>query len=148
MARKKETLNKQPEAPETSQRRKRKQQTQDTPVTLEELQRIKEAGKQQHLQAESTQNAYKGYVRRGREWLEDLIACQDTSNLTGEELALLKDPALKDAFNSIPNHLSAKVLSWYLALKGFGKRPVGRSTIEGIHAAFKKLWEQASVLIT
>ena len=149
MARKKALVSKQPSEPETSKGRKKKQQSQDSPTTLEELQRIKETGKQQHLQSEATQNAYKGQVDRGRKWLQDLVARKETINLTKEDEVLLKDRALKDAFGDVPNHLSSRVLAWYLAWKGFcTDKPVGRSTIESIHAAFKKLWEQASVLIT
>jgi len=67
--------------------------------------------------------------------------------LSEEDLVLFNDPAFKNAFDDVPNHLSARVLSWYLSWRGFFRK-LGRSSIESTHAAFKKLWEQASVLIT
>ena len=148
MARQKASIgSKQPAVPDTSQRHKKQQSPEDNLTTLHELHHIKEAGKQQHLQAETMQKAYWGHVRRGREWLQDLLSRNDTTNLSEEDLVLFNDPAFKNAFDDIPNHLSAQVLAWYLSWSGFRKN-LGRSTIEGIHAAFKKLWEQASVLIT
>ena len=149
MARQKASLgSKQPAVPDTSQRRKKKQQSlEDNLATFEELHHIKEAGKQQHLQAETTQKAYGGHVCQGREWLQDLLSRNDATNLSEEDLVLFNDPAFKNVFDDIPNHLSARVLAWYLSWSGFCKN-LGQSTIEGIHAAFKKLWEQASVSIT
>ena len=104
-------------------------------------------GKQQHLQAETTQKSYWGHVRRGREWLQNFLDCNNMANLPEEDLALFNDPAFKNVFDDVPNHLSAQVLAWYLSWSRFRKN-LGQSTIEGIHTAFKKLWEQASVLIT
>ena len=160
MARKKATISKEPSVSETSQKHRKNKQSQDSPATLEELHRIKEAGKQKYLQSGATQNAYQGYVRRGREWLEDLInhlqhkeTINDTSSeenrkLLEENQKLLENPEFKDAFANIPNQLSAKVLALYLAYRGFDKeKPAGRSTVEGIHAAFKRLWTDASVCL-
>ena len=104
-------------------------------------------GKQQHLQAETTQKSYGGHVCRGWEWLQNFLDCNNMANLPEEDLALFNDPAFKNVFDDVPNHLSAQVLAWYLSWSGFRKN-LGQSTIEGIHTAFKKLWEQASVLIT
>ena len=160
MAKKKATISKESSVPETSQKRRKNKESQNSPATLEELHRIKEAGKQKYLRSGATQNAYQGYVRRGREWLEDLVnrlqhkeTINDTSSeenqkLLEENRKLLENPEFKDAFANIPNQLSAKVLALYLAYRGFDeKKPAGRSTIEGIHAAFKRLWTDASVLI-
>ena len=147
MARQKASLDKQSAVPETSKRRKKQQSPKDNVVTFEELHHIKETGKQQHLQAETTQKSYGGHVHRAWEWLQDLLNRNDMTNLSEEDLALFNDPAFKNAFNNIPNRLSAQVLAWYLSWRGFHKN-LGRSLIEGVHAAFKKLWEQASVLIT
>jgi len=144
MARKKASLGKQPVVPEASQTRKKKQQSRDNLATFKELRLIEEEGRQQHLQAETTQKSYKGHVRRGRDWLKDLVDCNDTTNLSEEDLVLFNDPAFKNAFDDIPNHLSARVLAWYLSWRGFFRK-LGRSSIEITHAAFKKLWEQASV---
>ena len=150
MARKKTTISKEPPVPETSQRHRKNKQSQDGPATLEELHCIKEAGKQKYLQSGATQNAYQGYVRQGREWLEDLVSRlqhKETIDIGSEEdRELLKNPAFKDAFANIPNQLSAKVLALYLACRGFDEeKPAGQSTIEGIHAAFKRLWTDVSV---
>jgi len=146
MVRQKASLSKQPTIPESPKRRKKRQDPKDDVTKFSELQHIKEVGKKQHLQAETTQKAYGGHVRQAREWLQDLLDRNDMTNLSEEDLTLFNDQAFKNAFNDIPNHLSAWVLAWYLSWRGF-HRKLGRSSIELTHAAFKKLWEQASVLI-
>jgi len=65
MARKKASLGKQPVVPEASQMHKKKQQSQDNLATFKELHLIEEEGRQQHLQAETTQKSYKGHLRQG-----------------------------------------------------------------------------------
>jgi len=62
MARKKASLGKQPVVPEASQTHKKKQQSQVNLATFKELRLIEEEGRQQHLQAETTQKSYKGHV--------------------------------------------------------------------------------------
>jgi len=122
MARKKASLGKQPVVPEASETRKKKQQSQDNLATFKEIHVIEEEGRQQHLQAETTQKSYKGHVRWGRDWLKDLVDHNDTTNLSEEDLVLFNNPAFKNAFDDVPNHLSARVLSWYLSWRGFFRK--------------------------
>ncbi|KAG2094653.1 uncharacterized protein F5147DRAFT_657126 [Suillus discolor] len=51
---------------------------------------------------------------------------------------MYEDIAFKDAFESIPNRCSDKVLALYMSLKGFHKN-LSKTTVESIRSAFKKI---------
>ncbi|KAG1855337.1 PIN domain-like protein [Suillus subalutaceus] len=55
-------------------------------------------------------------------------------------MTVYEDPAFKDAFETIPNRCSNKVLALYMSLKGFHEN-LSKTTVESIRSAFKKMWE-------
>ncbi|KIK11356.1 hypothetical protein PISMIDRAFT_74908, partial [Pisolithus microcarpus 441] len=51
------------------------------------------------------------------------------------------DPDFKNAFERMPNQCSDKALALYLSWRGFQEN-CSQSTIDGIRAAFKLLWDK------
>lgn len=140
MARQKASIQKQSAVPESDPNKAKKRTQGLENLTLEQVHHIKEVGKQTHLQSEKTKKAYAGHVQQGRKWLQSIVSGgNDDSESSLEDF---KDPEFKDVFEDIPNRFSAKALSLYVSLKGFGEE-WSRSTVEGVHAAFKKLWDNA-----
>ncbi|KAL4072631.1 hypothetical protein V8B97DRAFT_2023395 [Scleroderma yunnanense] len=113
MARQKSSLNKKPLIPESPSKKK-------TPTSenssLEAIHHIKETWK-----------AYDGHICWGHEWLQSHTKSSSTipTSIVND---IYNDPAFKDAFEKLPNHCSDKALALYL-------------TVEGVHVAFKKLWD-------
>ncbi|KAL4072999.1 hypothetical protein V8B97DRAFT_2023279 [Scleroderma yunnanense] len=99
--------------------------------SLEAVHCIKEVGKQAHLQAEKTWKAYEGHICWGHEWLQSHT---DSSSTTPARIVedIYNNPVFKDAFEKLPNYCSDKALALYLSWRG---------TVEGVHVAFKKLWD-------
>ena len=139
MMRQKASVKKQPVVPESPNKSKKKTQGPES-STLEQVKQISQEGKDTHLQSNQTKKAYAGHVRRGCEWLQSIVS--GGNDASGSSLEDFKDPEFKHAFEDIPNRFSAKALSLYLSLKGFGQE-WGQSTVEGVHAAYKKLWDNA-----
>ncbi|KAL4075653.1 hypothetical protein J3A83DRAFT_4186517 [Scleroderma citrinum] len=111
MARQKSSLNKKPLIPESPSKMKAPSSENSS---LEAIHHIKEVGKQAHLQAEKLQKTYDGHIHQGHKF--------------------------KDAFENVLNHYSDKALALYLLWRGFHENQ-SQSTVEDVHAAFKKLWD-------
>jgi hypothetical protein len=77
-------------------------------------------------------------------WRDDVVHGSLVLLLTTDKINadndLYEDPAFKDAFKSVPNRCSNKVLMLYMSLKGFHKN-LSKTMVESIHLAFKKMWE-------
>ena len=62
-------------------------------------------------------------------------------------LEIYHKPAFRNAFEVHLNEYSDQALSIYLGWKGFAEeKPSGQSTIDGIRAVFKMMWDEASVM--
>ncbi|KAI6035401.1 hypothetical protein F5J12DRAFT_924235 [Pisolithus orientalis] len=108
--------------------------------------RIKEAGKETHLRAAKTRAAYSGHVHRARSWLQSHFpeeGTPPTPNHTGEDSEIYSDPNFKNVFERMPNRCSDKALALYLSWRGFQENS-SQSTIDGVRAGFKMLWDEAT----
>jgi hypothetical protein len=106
------------------------------------IDKIKERAKQQHKHANSTRKNYGSYVGRGQKWLKahaSATGCRDEE--THDDNAY-EDPTFRDALEETPNRHSDKALALFISYKCFHEDN-GQSTCDGIHAAFKKYWEEA-----
>jgi len=104
--------------------------------------------KEENLLSKNTTKAYHGYVTAGRQWLGELCSISSTELPSGcppsDESGNAPDthlpPDFVSAFNPTPNVHSPEALALYITFKCVdGNR--GKSTAEGIHAAFKNMWE-------
>jgi hypothetical protein len=122
------------------------------PASLECLQQVKEARKREHLHAKGTDNAYKGHVKRGKEFLSKLVADVRDSRAAGAELEAADDGGhrqldvgqLEVAFEDPPNRLSPVALELFLTQKCLMEN-LGKDTANGIHAAFICHWDHMYV---
>ncbi|KAI6039701.1 hypothetical protein EDC04DRAFT_2568118, partial [Pisolithus marmoratus] len=107
-----------PRSPDKSRRRARVPSVKEHP-SLHTVHQIKEVGKQTHLWAAKTRETYSRHVRQAR-----------------------SDLGFKSAFERVPNQCLDKALALYLSWRGFQEN-CSQSTIDGIRAAFKMLWDEA-----
>jgi hypothetical protein len=118
-----------------------------SPVNLAELQRAKEAAIKQHRGSKKTQCDYARYVRRGKDFLEALVAekrkNQDNEGLMSEATWINPDE-LEKCFSNPPNKLSAMALENFLVQKCLTE-DLGVNTASGIHAAFIRYWDDMCV---
>ncbi|KAI5982451.1 hypothetical protein EDC04DRAFT_2592774 [Pisolithus marmoratus] len=111
-------------SPDKPRRRARVPAAKEHP-SLHTVHQIKEVGKQTHLRVAKTRETYSRHVRRARSWLQ-----------------VYSDPGFRNAFERVPNQCSDKALALYLSWRGFQEN-CSQSTIDGIRAAFKMLWDEA-----
>jgi hypothetical protein len=126
-------------------------------TTLPVIGKIKERAKQQHKHAKKTRQNYDAYVGRGQTWLKAHFSTVDTkaeardveTGGDSESFAVssdaYEDVKFRDALERMPNEHSDKALALLISFKCFHEN-CGQSTCDGIYSAFKKLWEEASVL--
>ncbi|TCD60050.1 hypothetical protein EIP91_010837, partial [Steccherinum ochraceum] len=143
----------QPNMPPGAKKRKplRKKTQPADPETLENHVRTKKAS---GLTSENTSTTYGGYVKNGKEYLQQLVV-QKRAALAGnaargvEGLTMEGGPAVVDkddlavmekAFDNPPNRYSTFVLELFIAQKVFeeGLKP---GTGISIYSAFKKYWD-------
>ncbi|KAI6000121.1 hypothetical protein F5J12DRAFT_951289 [Pisolithus orientalis] len=135
-------------SPDKPKKRARVSTTKELP-SLHTAHRIKEAGKETHLRAAKTRAAYLGHVHRAHSWLQSHFPEEGmplTPNHTGEDSEIYSDPNFKNAFEHVPNRCSDKALALYLSWRGFQENS-SQSTIDGVRAGFKMLWDEADVLL-
>ena len=109
---------------------------------LAELQAAAEANQAANMLAKSTRDNYDGYIKRGREWLESVVAMS-----RGTDLVMMDTdgtPVDLDefgrAFDKPPNCYSGLALHLFLVDKCVNEgRGIG--TCENTYSAFKNLWE-------
>ncbi|KAI6111260.1 hypothetical protein F5141DRAFT_1274775 [Pisolithus sp. B1] len=117
-------------------------------LSLQVIHQIKEVGKQTHLRATKTRETYSRHIRQARSWLQSHFPAEGTPRIpahTEDESDIYADPGFKDAFGQVPNQCSDKALALYLSWRGF-QEDCSQSTVDGIRAAFKMLWNEACVL--
>ena len=121
-----------------------------SPITPHSLQALETQTKEDNLLSKNTTKAYTGYVLAGRHWLEELCSKSSTEIPHGWPLAgtpeedpkASLDPDFAHAFDPTPNSHSPQALALYLTFKCVQEKR-GRSTAEGIHAAFKNMWQSS-----
>ncbi|KAG0703100.1 hypothetical protein DFH29DRAFT_998728 [Suillus ampliporus] len=126
---------------EASPKKQRKGAQPSGNTTLPVINKIKERAKQQHKHASSMWKNYSSYVDRGQKWLKvhaSATSCEDEETHDGDAY---EDPTFRDALEEIPNQHSDKALALFISYKCFHENN-GQSTCDGIHAAFKKYWEE------
>jgi len=118
--------------------------------TLHEAQQVKEDGKQTHRLAPKTRDVYNRHIEQARTWLRSHYAADGTltvANHPDNGSEIYHKPAFRNVFEVHPNECSDQALSIYLGWKGFAEeKPSGQSTIDGIRAVFKMMWDEASVM--
>ncbi|KAI5987257.1 hypothetical protein EDD15DRAFT_2372705 [Pisolithus albus] len=114
-------------------------------LSLQAVHQIKEAGKQTHLRATKTRETYSRHVRQAWSWLQGHFPPEGTPQVPArveDESEVYTDPGFKDAFERMPNQCSDRALALYLSWRGFQEN-CSQSTVDGIRAAFKMLWDEA-----
>jgi hypothetical protein len=121
--------------------------------SLSALQQLQDSGKRANLNSGRTRRNYEGYVKRGRAWLAGHFSGEGNSGVpkgvNEHELGSLhddmyQDPDFKNAFGERPNKYTHQALALFISYKCFHQN-LKAGTGTGIHAAFKKYWEQLSV---
>lgn len=123
-------------------------------MSAPELEQLEVQAKDENLLSGNTVRAYIGYINAGRRWLSSLCAREAVQVPSGspflpgatdsEDLNLLPNSEFSHAFDNIPNQHSPAALALFLSFKCLEENR-GRSTAEGIHAAFKNLWQTSFV---
>ena len=114
-------------------------------ASFELLQEICTAEKGVHLKAKKTMEAYKGHTKRGFEFLA--ILTSSLRQTPGKSQPLWRAHGSFDideferAFHGLPNRYSVTALESFLVEKCLNQG-LGVSTADGIHAAFKRLWDE------
>ncbi|KAL6304303.1 hypothetical protein BKA93DRAFT_817719 [Sparassis latifolia] len=112
------------------------------------LQTLRDTGKKDWMQSKSTRNSYDGYIRRGKDFLLELVGKQKASHPGGEGGIGVEDvdgepvdyEQLQVAFDNPPNQYSALALELFLVEKCFNQN-LGELTGNSTYSAFKKYWE-------
>ncbi|KZP05164.1 hypothetical protein FIBSPDRAFT_766273 [Athelia psychrophila] len=130
----------------------KKSNTADRPTSsLQQLKNLTAEKTDQHIKSGKTRNAYNGYITRAKSWLgafflEEGEAERKWKEGSGKGLSgdgegdidnttLLEDEEFRDAFDGVPSKSTPQAISMFLTFKCFEENK-GRSTAEGIHAAF------------
>lgn len=121
-------------------------------LSITELDRIKQESKKQHGSSAKTVVNYHGYIARGKQWLEEVLKGSQNQNVfdcprgtpesgvNGKWKWTTDD--LVHAFDSKPTRASPWALAGFLTFKCFQENR-GASTADGVHAAFKKYWDDS-----
>ncbi|KZP03242.1 hypothetical protein FIBSPDRAFT_1019175 [Athelia psychrophila] len=129
-----------------------KSNTADRPASsLQQLKNLTAEKMDQHIKSGKTRNAYNRYITRAKSWLgvfflEEGEAERKWKEGSGKGLSgdgegdidnttLLEDEEFRDAFDGVPSKSTPQAISMFLTFKCFEENK-GRSTAEGIHAAF------------
>jgi|ERR1700675_3746487 len=112
--------------------------------SISELRTAKELGKKQYKNAKRTDVAYEGYIKRGKVFLDSLVAsCRLAAGSTTDCLLWddLDVEELGQALDNPPNRYSAFVVESWIVQKCLTE-DLGESTADGIHAAFIRYWNE------
>jgi hypothetical protein len=109
---------------------------------LDTLERMRRQGLKAHRRAPRTQAAYAGYVKQGSVFLCSLVVSRKAvGNADGRLTSDMDLGLLEAALGNPPNKYSAMVLEFFLVERCL-KDGLGKSTADGIHAAFNDFWNQ------
>lgn len=126
-------------------------------TTLEALREHRDTTKQDNLLADNTNKAYEGHVKRGKEFLANVVrkACQEGADVASSSFPLpaqleadagIDYAVLKTAFEEPPNRYSPYALELFLTQKCI-EEGCAQSLSEQVHAAFKNHWGKMYVVI-
>lgn len=125
-------------------------------LSIVELDQVKQSSKKLHGSAVKTTANYHGHLTRGKQWLEDLMKGSNNQDVFGCPRGLPQSSEnrtrkwgkhdLIHAFDLVPTCASPWALASFLTFKCFHENR-GISTAEGIHAAFKKYWDNSWVTL-
>lgn len=135
--------------------------TADRPASsLQQLKSLTAEKTDQHIKSGKTRGAYNGYITRAKTWLGAFFLEEGEAErrwkegsgkgLSGDgegdinNVTLLEDEEFRDAFNGVPSKSTPQAISMFLTFKCFEENK-GRSTAEGIHAAFIAEYDKMSV---
>ncbi|KAM6502988.1 hypothetical protein JOM56_002965 [Amanita muscaria] len=116
--------------------RRQKKKQPEAAATIATLQDLSEQSRLQYGKAAKTRAAYTSYVRRGKEFLAQLVAARRMSHEKDE----IDTNLLEKAFEKPPNQYSTKALEFFLVEKCI-RQGCTRSTAEGVQAAFADYWD-------
>lgn len=121
------------------EKKKRRKKNRPTLVSLDELEQVRITAVKVHGGSKKTADNYASYLKRGRLFLGQMVGemCQSGSERREPYMDLDK---LAKAFDNPPNEYSAMVLEKFIVEKCLHEN-LGKSTYDGIHAAFKRLWD-------
>ncbi|KAJ6458538.1 hypothetical protein C8R45DRAFT_843762 [Mycena sanguinolenta] len=129
--------------PKSSETPKKKPGRKNAPTAeFDDLEQSKRRARSQHSQAKRTTEAYSGHIKRGRAFLDDLVAqrrervAKEPSWVCPEGI----DTDLAEKAFDTPNKHSAWALEMFLTQKCIVEG-LGKHTAEGIHGAFAKHWD-------
>lgn len=158
MAARKRKVESDPEAPRKCGRKKSVGQA----SSLHHLQTLAAAKTKKYLKSGNTTEAYQGYIKRGKEFLasffneeheaegiwkaglEQGLSGDGESEIDGK--TMLDDEEFRDAFEGCPSNSTPQAIAMFLAFKCF-EQGNGKSTADGIHAAFITEYDQMYVSV-
>ena len=146
---------------ESSDNRPSRRQRAVENYSLEDIAKGREEIIRRHIYAEATRSNYDGHVSRGQDFLQkicklhqngnDLEALRGKDAINGSDSNIAgsptHDPLFRHAFDETPNEFSPEALEMFLTQKCFNEGK-GKSTAEGIYAAFKKYWDQRYAVLS
>lgn len=115
------------------------------PADLETLQRLSESTQKEFGKALATQTAYARYLEQGTVFLAALVSERRQKREVVDNEDEIDVDVLEKAFKKPPNYLSNKALEFFLVHRCFNEN-CGKSTADGIHAAFCDYWDNMSVM--
>lgn len=133
-------------SPAALEKKKRGKKVKPGSASLDKLEEIRSTAFKVHGGSKKTAVNYASYLRRGHAFLAQMVKekHQNSGHMLQEQELDLDE--LAKAFDNPPNRYSAVALEKFLVEKCLHEN-LGKSTWDGIHAAFKRLWDNMSVLL-
>ncbi|KAI4526175.1 hypothetical protein K525DRAFT_189781 [Schizophyllum commune Loenen D] len=108
-----------------------------TASSIAELRRARDKGVEQYGKAKNTQTNYKGYIRRCKGFLAQVVANRRQLQVKDD----MDTDVLELALDKPPNKHSAEALEMFITQKCLAE-DCTRSTSEGAQAAWKRYWDE------
>ncbi|KAL1746855.1 hypothetical protein HDZ31DRAFT_33269 [Schizophyllum fasciatum] len=119
-------------------RRTKKSGTDGTSASsIAELRRVRDKGAEQYGKAKNTQTNYKGYIRRCKGFLAQVVANRRQLQVKDD----MDTDVLELSLDKPPNKHSAEALEMFITQKCLAE-DCTRSTSEGAQAAWKRYWDE------
>jgi hypothetical protein len=122
-------------------------------ATLTQLLSTKQSSKKLHGKSSNTTDAYERRIKQANAWLQEQLKAEAALEHPAgcpETAQPSQDWTLDDlahAFDRKPNCASPSAIALFIAWKCFDGDLLKRGVAEQTHAAFKKFWEDACVLL-
>lgn len=129
--------------------KKRSKKKETSGASLSELQTIHDKSKEEHHHAQNTNKIYRRYRSNGDKFLKTLVESM-RAGLAGptsirtvgdEDEATIDIDEFAKAFDKPPNRYSVQALEAFLVQKCIVEG-LGVGTRDGVHAAFKRYWDE------